>query len=541
VASLAEKPAGDSENFDRARFEQQVHAGGRLAGRYRLERELRRYPGGGEPPAQSWVGFDELLNRKVGVDLVCSGHPRARAVEAAARNAATVPDVHFVQVLDAADENGVVYVVKEWVADATDLAALLASGPLSPARATRIARELAAAIAEAHECDMPHGALDPTTVLVTSTSQVKILGLCLERALSGVAGGSDAQAEDVRAIGSLWYAALTGRWPREDGGFGLPGAPFSHGKPFSPAQIRAAVPKAVDQLVSQVFGAPQTPGDPAPVSTIDSAKALLAGITALPRLRDEAEATSVMPRAYPQRPSAYPPPPPTMVTQPVRSGGPSDHRPQRGYPRGLIALVVGVILVIGTVAAFELGGSHNTPSATSSTPPSPRSASSAPATQQLSIAAASIWDSDKGQDDAANLQHAYDGSSTGWTTSTYFGGPTIAPYRAGSGIIFDLGSAKSVSSVKFDVAIPGATVEVWTASSSLSSVPSVTNSAPAGFTKQSAQPNVGGGGDVDATFSPVTTRFVMVWFTALPHQDADTATNDIAGYRDTLSNVRIFS
>lgn len=540
MASLAEKPAGDSENFDRARFEQQVHPGARLAGRYRLDKELRRYPGGGEPSAQTWVGFDELLNRKVGIDLVCSGHPRARAVEAAARNAATVPDVHFVQVLDAAVENGVVYVVKEWVADATDLAALLAAGPLSPARATRIARELAVAISEAHECDMPHGALDPTAVLVTSTNQVKILGLCLERALSGAEVGPDAQAEDVQAIARLWYAALTGRWPREDGGFGLPGAPFSHGKPFSPAQIRAGVPKAVDQLVSQVLGAPQTPGEPAAVSTVDNAKALLAGIIALPRLRDEAETTSVIPRTYPQRPAGYPPPPQTMAV-PMRPGGPSGHRPRRRYPRGLVALVVGVVLVIGTVAAFELGGSHNSPSANSPTSPAPRSASSAPAVAQLSITGASIWDSDKGQDDVANLPHAYDGSSTGWTTSTYFDGPTIAPYRAGSGIIFDLGSAKSVSGVKFDVAIAGATVEVWTAPSSLSAVPAVTNSAPAGFTKQSTQPSVGGSGDVSVTFPPVTTRFVMVWFTVLPHQDADAATNDIAGYRDTLSNVRIFS
>jgi hypothetical protein len=31
----------------------------------------------------------------------------------------------------------------------------------------------------------------------------------------------------------------------------------------------------------------------------------------------------------------------------------------------------------------------------------------------------------------------------------------------------------------------------------------------------------------------------MVWFTALPHQDA--GTYNIAGYRDNLSNVKIFS
>ncbi|HEV3171462.1 MAG TPA: protein kinase family protein [Actinocrinis sp.] len=539
MASLAEKPVGDSENFDRARFEQQVHAGARLADRYRLDRELRRYSGGVEPLPRAWVGFDELLNRKVGIDLISSGHPRARVIEGAARNAATVPDVHFVQVLDAADESGLVYVVKEWVADAASLSTLLANGPLSTAKATAIARELATAVAAAHDCDMPHGALDPTTVLVTSTGQVKILGLCLERALAGLENGPDAQAEDVRAIGRLWYAALTGRWPTEDGGFGLPGAPFSHGKPFSPAQIRAAVPKTVDQLVSQILGASDGSGEATGASTIESAKALVTGIAALPRFREEPEATSVLPRTtYPQRPGGYPAASRTVAVPQSRTmtGG----RPPRRYSRGLIVIIVGVVLVIGTVAAFELGGRHNSPSASSSNSPAPRSASSAPATQPLAITTASIWDSDKGQDDTTNLPHAYDGSSTGWTTSTYFDGPTIAPYRAGSGIVFDLGSAKSVSRVKFDVAVAGATVEVWTGSSSLSSVPTVTNSAPPGFTKQSAQANVGGGGDITASFSsPVTTRFVMVWFTVLPHQDADQ--NDIAGYRDTLSNVRIFS
>src|SRR5579859_3287477 len=121
VASLAEKPAGDSENFGRARFDQQVHVGAKLAGRYRLERELRRYPDAREPWPQAWVGFDEVLNREVGIDLVASGHPRAEAVESAARDAATVSDVRFVQVLDVADENGLVYVVKEWVSDGANL------------------------------------------------------------------------------------------------------------------------------------------------------------------------------------------------------------------------------------------------------------------------------------------------------------------------------------------------------------------------------------------------------------------------------------
>jgi len=80
---------------------------------------------------------------------------------------------------------------------------------------------------------------------------------------------------------------------------------------------------------------------------------------------------------------------------------------------------------------------------------------------------------------------------------------------------------------------------VWTADTSLSSLPPVANSAPPGFVKQSTKAGVGGG-EVAVTFpTTVNTRYVMVWFTVLPHQDA--GPYDIAGYRDSLANVKIFS
>jgi serine/threonine protein kinase len=545
VASLAEKPAGDSENFDRARFDQQVRVGAKLAGRYRLARELRRYPDAREPQPQAWVGFDEVLNREVGIDLIASGHPRASAVEAAARGAATVPDVRFVQVLDVADENGLVYVVKEWISDSSNLTDRLVGGPLSVALATRIARELAVAIAEAHSCDITHGALDPNKVLLTSTNQVKILGLRLETALCGIETGPETALQDVKAIGALWYAALTGRWPTEHSAFGLPAAPFAHGKPFSPAQVRAAIPKAVDQVVEQVL---ESAGGDMP--TIDSAKTLTTTISALPRLRDEAEATDVLPRPVPRRAPVYPVAAPTAVHQiasPTRGGGgghgggSSSGAAVGRVPRSLLAVIIGVVVVIIAVAAFQLGGgsgSSSSGSTTSSTASS--SASSAPAvTRQLSIANASIWDSDKGTDDVSRLAQSYNGSAEGWITTTYLSGPDITSYRKGTGVIFDLGSAKAVGKVTFTVGVPGATAEVWTADASLNSLPSVSNAAPAGFSKQATKADVGGG-EVDVTFSTtVTTRYVMVWFTVLPHQDAGGF--NIAGYRDNLANVKIFS
>ena len=539
MASLAEKPAGDSGNFDGARFDDQVHVGARLAGRYRLERKLRRYPDGEQAPPQAWVGFDEVLNREVGIDLVASGHPRANAVEEAARNAATVPDVRFVQVLDVADENGLVYVVTEWVADATDLTHRLARGPLSVAVATRIARELAQAMTEAHSWDMPHGALDPDKVLVTSTNQVKILGLCLETAMSGDRTGPTTALEDVKAIGSIWYAALTARWPAEESAFGLTAAPRAHDKPFTPAQIRAAIPKAVDQLVEQILAEGEIPA-------IDSTKALSSAISALPKMRDEQESTDVLPRPVQRRPPVYPVAAPTAVQRqaPARTP-PGGHGFDSGsgvgrVPRGLIAVILGVVIVVGAVAAFELGGKHN--GSTTSPPNSPgaTSASSVPAAATpLTIAGASIWDSDKGTDDQERLKQSYNGSAEGWITSTYLSGPDITSYRKGTGVIFDLGSAKKISKVTFTVGVAGATAEVWTADATLSSLPAVANSAPPGFTKQATKANVGGG-EVDVTFpATVNTRYVMVWFTVLPHQDA--GQYEIAGYRDSLANVKIFS
>lgn len=544
MASLAEKPAGDSENFDRARFDQQVRVGAKLAGRYRLARELRRYPDAREPRPQAWVGFDEVLNREVGIDLIAAGHPRAGAVEAAARDAATVPDVHFVQVLDVADENGLVYVVKEWISDSSNLTDRLAGGPLSVALATRVARELSMAIAEAHSCDMTHGALDPDKVLLTSTNQVKILGLRLETALCGVQTGPETATEDIRAIGALWYASLTGRWPTEHSAFGLPAAPFAHGKPFSPAQVRAAIPKAVDQVVEQVL---ESAGSDVP--TIDSAKTLTMTISALPRLRDESEATDVLPRPATRRAPVHPVAAPTAVHEVAPSG--HGGRGSRGdgagaggggqVPRGLIAVITGVVIVIIAVAAFQLGGGNGSSSNGPTTSSTASGLASSPAVpvQQLTIAKASIWDSDNGTDDSTRLDQSYNGSAEGWLTTTYINGPDITSYRRGTGIIFDLGSAKTVGKVTFDVGVAGATVEVWTADAALNSLPSVTNAAPAGFSKQSVKAGVGGS-EVDVSFSTtVTTRYVMVWFTSLPHQDA--GSYNIAGYRDSLSNVKIFS
>lgn len=589
MASPAHMPTEDENAFDSTGPTGPAPApenspGRKLAGRYRLVRLIERYPG--VPAPEYWVGFDELLNREVGVYLVAEQHPRALEVAQAARESATVIDAHFIQILDVDIEQTQCYVVTEWVARAKDLGNLVAEAPepLSIQSAHGIVRQLADAVSQAHACDITHGELKPSAVLVTAAGQIKILGLRLEAALRGSdvaqAGLGAAKQADVTAVARLWYVALTGHWPGETA-YGLPGAPDSHGRMYSPALIRSAVPKAVDRLITEVLD---------PRGSAYEAKTLAAAIAALPRVREDEDVTRVVPpaaRRAPDRPTmvqpAFDPAPanagaragarpgartgprpgptvpvgrpaaqtavsasPGLAIPPGRTPGAGGRGslPGTNRSRGLIAAGVAAVVVIGTVAAFQLGGSGSSthPQATGTDGTTGAHSSAAPPpVQQLSVTGDSVWDSDKGTDDADIAAKAYDpSSSTGWSTSTYLQATDLGTHRKGTGLIFNLGSAQTVGSVSFDAAGSGATAEVWTAPAGLAALPAVSNGAPPGFVHQETQTDVGGA-TVTFTFpKPVTTQYVLVWFTLLPHQAPDQS-HPLDGYRDNIADVKFYS
>ncbi len=567
MASPAHMPTEDESAFDSTGPELtsgpafENSPGRKLADRYRLIQLIHRYPG--EPAPEYWVGFDELLNREVGVYLISDRHPRAIEVAQAARESATVIDAHFIQILDVDTEQRLCYVVTEWVAHAKDLGSLVADGPLSIQAAHGVVRQLADAVSQAHACDITHGELKPNAVLVTTAGQIKILGLRLEAALLGSDPAPDpnslaaAKSADVRAVGRLWYVALTGRWPGESA-YGLPAAPDTHGRVFSPAQVRASVPRPVDRLIGEVLN----PDGPA-----YEAKTLAVAIAALPRVREDEEAgqTRVAPAGMGMRGTTQHSArqqQPTAVGVAIPSSGPtssgprmsgpgsgSNHPPApptgrgRGRSRGLIAAAVAAVVVIGTVAAFQLGGSGNSPHGLATSPnSSSRSSSAPPPVKQLAVASDSVWDSDQGTDDEDIAPDALNPASIeGWSTTTYKQSTDVGSYRKGTGLIFNLGSVQTVGSVSFEAAAAGATAQVWTAPASLSVLPSVSNSAPPGFVLQGTKAGVGGATPVTFTFTaPVTTQYVLVWFTSLPHQAPD-QNHPLDGYRDNIADVKIYS
>jgi hypothetical protein len=232
-----------------------VEPGRQLARRYRVEDLLAERAG-----ARLWRAVDEVLRRSVAVDVLPSDSPRASAMVQAARRAAVVTDGRFLRVLDAAEENGDVYVVREW-APGESLDLVLADGPLTHRRAAWIVHEVAEAVSVAHSAGIYHLRLTPENVLVTDTGGVKIIGLATDAALHGVKH-ADAEAEDVRGLGRLLYASLVARWPSGPA-CALPSAPVEHGRLMRPAQVRAGVPREVDEVCDRILGdPPQSKAEP---------------------------------------------------------------------------------------------------------------------------------------------------------------------------------------------------------------------------------------------------------------------------------------
>ncbi len=224
-----------------------------LAGRFRLEDLVQNTDG-----AKFWRAIDQILARNVAVNVLETTDPRADALLVAARTSATITEGHFLRVLDAAQEDGVVYVVHEW-GSGMSLDQMLDEGPLPSRRAAWLVKEVADAITFAHSHGIAHGRLVPENVMVTDTGSVKLIGFVVDAVLHGprqpdTADGrsiSDHES-DVHNLAALLYATLVAKWPGTQASL-LPSAPRDHERTLRPRQVRAGVPRALDAICDRVL------------------------------------------------------------------------------------------------------------------------------------------------------------------------------------------------------------------------------------------------------------------------------------------------
>jgi len=474
--------------------------GTRLGGRYRLEDRVNASSGWA-----AWKAIDETLARPVTVLTFARGFPRITDVVTAARAASRLTDARLAQVFDVEEDWDHAYVVMEWVAG-DSLEDLLADGPLDPAQGAEIIAQGAEALAVAHAAGVAHLCLNPNSLRWTAGGGVKIVGLGIDAALSGVTADDPALA-DTRGLGKLLYAALTAHWPGGEWP-SLPPAPETDGHPCSPRQVRAGVPTGIDEVACRVLFEHTGGGNP-PVTT----PAVLA--TALNRVIPAPAAPLPAAPHHGYTTSAGPgtvaPGPP--YRQPPRRAG---RDPMTGRGSGgsrMLAAVAGVLvlLVIG-VAAWVF--SHH------SSPPAPRAKQTHSASPSNTPAAvlhpqgAAVY-GPNGGDNAGQAGLAIDSSAgTDWTTDSYQTSPFFGNLYPATGLMLDMGKRVNVSSVTVTFgSMPGThvRVEVGNASTGTGKTP------PPGFTTLNKSANAVG----SVTFTGHSTasgQFILIWFTKLAQQ-----------------------
>ncbi|MDH7576494.1 MAG: protein kinase [Bacillota bacterium] len=198
-----------------------------------------------------------------------------------AQTVASLSHPNIVSIYDVGEENGVPYLVMEYVEGSNLKEIVQREGSLSPAEVINIGTQVCAALTHAHERGIIHRDIKPHNILVTPTGRVKVTDFGLARVLSlpsatqsGSVMGSvhyfspeQARGEeagpksDLYSLGIVLYELATGRVPfRGDNPISValkhlqePPPLLSKEKPMIPRGLEEIILKAMAKKPEQRF------------------------------------------------------------------------------------------------------------------------------------------------------------------------------------------------------------------------------------------------------------------------------------------------
>jgi serine/threonine-protein kinase len=198
-----------------------------IAGRYRLLEPLGR-----GAMSSVWLAHDEELGRRVAVKMLAPSADRQR-FEREARAAAALSHPNICSLYDYGEADGRPFMVLEHLPNGSLEDRLRDGKPLPDDESRRIATEVAAGLAHAHERGLVHRDLKPANILFDSEERAKIadfgiarmggtgtlteagtvLGTASYISPEQAAGQPAGPASDVYSFGVILFRMLTGRLP----------------------------------------------------------------------------------------------------------------------------------------------------------------------------------------------------------------------------------------------------------------------------------------------------------------------------------------
>jgi hypothetical protein len=189
-----------------------------------------------------------------------------------------------------------------------------------------------------------------------------------------------------------------------------------------------------------------------------------------------------------------------------------------------LAIVLVVLLVLAAIGTgvYSLTRHHGSPSANPGRSGGNSASPSTAAKTVLTPVGAQGYDalglaSDPGDEDNAGAKFAIDGNqSTAWHTQFYLQNPALGGLKKGTGLLLDMGKQVSLSSVQVTFGpTAGANVAIEVGNSN-----AISPTGLASFTKVAKRKHLDGGTQTFQTSSTAKGRYVLIWFTKLPPNNA---------------------
>jgi tRNA A-37 threonylcarbamoyl transferase component Bud32 len=330
-----------------------------LNDRYEVDKPLGR---GGM--AQVFRGTDRVLGRTVAIKVLDQKHRNdAKFVtrfRREAQAAAGINHPNVVSVFDTGSEDGLHYIVMEYVDGETLDDVLAREKVLPPERVVAIAEPVARALEAAHQKGMVHRDVKPGNIMLDRSGTVKVVDFGIARAAAddtltqtGIVLGTAAylspeQAQgvavdprsDVYSLGCVLYEMLTGRKPFT--GDSALAIAYKHVRedPTPPSQVNPDIPTELEAVVTTAMAK-----DPA--QRFPSGGAMQEALSAAATGEMPAMAAVGADATEPLHGSGDT----AVMTTPETAPEPSPERPSRWWlPWLVIAVILLALIVLGFVA-----------------------------------------------------------------------------------------------------------------------------------------------------------------------------------------------